>query len=68
MTKKNVGYAEAEDLTGIKRGTLYSLVNQKKIPHLRIGKRHVLFPVAELIAWLEKHRVKLNQGSNASGI
>lgn len=57
MSTRHVGYAGAEELTGIKRGTLYSLVCLKKIPHLRVGRRHVLFNVEELLQWLESHRV-----------
>lgn len=56
-TTENVGYAEANQITGINTNTLYALVHAKRIPHLRIGKRHVLFPVAELREWLEQHRV-----------
>ncbi len=57
--KTHVDYAEAEELTGIKRGTLYSLVSQKSVPHIRLGKRHVLFNVEELQMWLEKHRIAI---------
>ncbi len=64
---KHVGYAGAEELTGIKRGTLYSLVNQKTIPHLRLGRRHVLFPVEELLACLESHRVVTTEKIKAAG-
>jgi len=63
---ENVGYAGAKVITGINVGTLYSLVNQKKIPHFRIGKRHVLFPVKELRAWLERHRVALRSGNGGA--
>jgi excisionase family DNA binding protein len=56
-TTEHVGYAGAKEITGINIGTLYSLVNQKKIPHIRIGKRHVLFSIKELREWLERHRV-----------
>jgi len=52
-----VGYAEMERRYGIKRGTLYSLVSQRRIPHLRLGSRFVRFRVAEVEAWLNSHRV-----------
>lgn len=67
MEPQHVGYAGAEALTGIKRGTLYSLVSLKKIPHIRIGRKHVLFNVAELRQWLEKHRVALSQLEKQGG-
>lgn len=60
--KKYAGYKETHELTGIATGTLYSLVSRKEIPHIRLGLRHVLFPVDELLAWMEQHRV-VNQKS-----
>lgn len=61
--KKYASYKETHDLTGIATGTLYSLVSRKEIPHIRLGKRHVLFPVQELLEWCEKHKVKGTGGS-----
>lgn len=47
-----MGYAAASQLTGVKLGTLYSLVARHQIPHVRIGKRLVLFQRSKLLAWL----------------
>lgn len=55
--KEVFGYAEAERVTGIRKGTLYSLVAQKRIPHKRLGPRHVLFKKSELLDWLDGHSV-----------
>jgi excisionase family DNA binding protein len=60
---ENVGYAGAEEITGVTKGTLYGLVAQKRIPHIRLGKRHVLFSVKELRDWLDLHRVVSNAKS-----
>ena len=57
--KKHVSYTGAELITGINRNTLYAMVHQRRIPHLRIGSRHVVFSVSELEAWLEKHKVEV---------
>lgn len=57
-TSEHVGYAGISKITGMPIGTLYSLVNQKRIPHFRIGKRHVLFSVVEIRQWLNKHKIK----------
>jgi excisionase family DNA binding protein len=44
-------YPEAAAATGVSQRTLSTLVREGKIPHVRVGKS-VLFPVAELTAWL----------------
>jgi excisionase family DNA binding protein len=57
-TSKNyIGYADLESLYGIKKGTAYSLVSQKKIPHVRLGKRYVLFSREEIDRWFSTHEI-----------
>ncbi len=51
------GYEGAHQFTGIPKGTIYALVAGERIPHKRLGPRHVLFAKAELLEWLEKHSV-----------
>ena len=58
-TKIYWGYKQASDKTGIPVGTLYALVSTKRIPHVRLGKRHVLFNSDEVMNWIEEHQVKL---------
>ncbi len=55
--KERFGYRGAHELTGISMNTLYSLVAGKRIPHKRLGPRHVLFVKSELLAWLDEHSV-----------
>lgn len=55
---ENTSYDGAERITGLKRGTLQALVCRKRIPHIRVGRRLVLFPVEALRKWLEQHRVE----------
>lgn len=55
---KYIDYKQAVELTGLKKGSLYAMVSQKRVPHLRLGGRHVLFDREELMRWLEKHRVE----------
>ncbi len=50
-------YAEVEEKYGIKVSTLYSLVHQKRIPHVRLGRRFIRFSVPEVEAWVASHRV-----------
>jgi excisionase family DNA binding protein len=48
-------YAEVSTEYKIKLGTLYSLVAQGRIPHVRLGRRFVRFSRPALQAWL-RHR------------
>ena len=50
-------YDEARKLLKLKPGTLYALVSQKRIPHLRLGRRLVRFERGELEAWLRQRAV-----------
>ncbi len=58
----NVGqildYGGASRLIGVPKGTLYSWVSKKIIPHIRLGGRLVRFNADELETWLENHQVK----------
>ena len=50
-------YPEAEKFLHIKRGTLYGLVAEKRIPHVRFGPRLVRFSRAALRAWVGSRSV-----------
>lgn len=56
-------YKEASENTGVPEGTYYAWVHAGRVPHIRLGKRHVLFPVQELLEWFEKHRVSVTHNS-----
>jgi excisionase family DNA binding protein len=58
----NVGYSEAARLTGLARGTLYWMVFEHRIPHIRLGPRLVRFSVRELQSWLAEHAVPAQKG------
>ena len=51
------GYALAQEVTGLKYGTLTALVSQRRIPHSRVSSRIVLFDRRELEEWLRAHAV-----------
>jgi excisionase family DNA binding protein len=53
----HVGYTGAQEITGLPLGTLYALVHQRRIPHVRLGRRLVRFSRRALAAWLEEHSV-----------
>jgi len=46
-------YPMASKFIGVKQDTLYVLVMQKRIPHIRLGKRFVRFSKLDLIKWME---------------
>jgi excisionase family DNA binding protein len=50
-------YKEAAKHIGAAVGTLYAMVSENRIPHYRIGPRHVVFDSEELDRWLEQHKV-----------
>jgi excisionase family DNA binding protein len=46
----------AEYLT-ISRSQLYLLIQQKKIPHVRLSERRIVIRLKDLLEWLEKKTV-----------
>lgn len=56
--KKYVGYKGLAAL-GINKNTAYSLVHQKRIPHVRLGNRYVLFDIEAVKEWLKSHEVSV---------
>ena len=46
---------------GFVKGTAYSLVSRKQIPHVRISSRMVRFSREEIEAWLKGHSVEAIQ-------
>ncbi|MGQ0506798.1 MAG: helix-turn-helix transcriptional regulator [Myxococcaceae bacterium] len=47
-----LSYPEAARVLGLALGTLYAMVHQRRIPHVRLGPRLVRFRRNELDAWL----------------
>ncbi len=65
MDTELLSYRQVEQLTGLPVGTLYAMVAQQTIPHVRLGKRLVRFPKADLMAWLRQHTVSPRGGEAA---
>jgi len=36
-------YQQAAEILGLPRGTLYALVHQNRVPHIRLGRRLIRF-------------------------
>ena len=43
---------DAAKALGIGERLLWSMTNRGEIPHLRLGKKAILYPIAELERWL----------------
>jgi excisionase family DNA binding protein len=52
-----LSYPEAARVLGLALGTLYAMVHQRRIPHVRLGPRLVRFRRNELDAWLADRSV-----------
>ena len=50
-------YPEAAELLKLKLGSLYALVAQSRIPHVRFGPRFVRFSHKALTEWVRRHVV-----------
>jgi excisionase family DNA binding protein len=50
-------YAQASTHLNLKLGTLYALVSQGRVPHVRLGRRLVRFSRSDLDVWLQQHAV-----------
>ena len=53
-----LNYDQAAALLNVAKGTLYSKVCRKEIPHRRLSPRLVRFDAEELRAWIAAHAVK----------
>lgn len=57
LLEKLATYGEIADETGLPLGSLYSLVAQNRIPHIRIGRRCVRFSRKQVRGWLDSHTI-----------
>ncbi len=57
IQKRLLNITELSEMIGIKQGTLYVWVCQRKLPYLKVGKL-VKFDLKEIDTWLEEKRVK----------
>jgi len=57
IEKRFIGMDECSVYLDVKKNTLYQWVHQRRIPHLKFGRR-VKFDLRELEGWIKKNRVK----------
>ena len=50
-------YQQLAKLLNLPAGTLYALVHEGRIPHIRLGKRLVRFVREDVDRWLAEHSV-----------
>jgi excisionase family DNA binding protein len=65
MSETLLGYADAAKLLRLPIGTVYALVSQKRIPHIRLGRRLVRFSEASLREWIAARSVGAGDARNA---
>ena len=51
-----VDIPELSRRTTLSRWTIYNLVNQRSIPHMKVGRR-VIFPIKEIEKWLHEQTI-----------
>ncbi len=56
LTRRLLSIQEAADYTGLSPYTLYTMVSQRRIPYVKVG-RLTKFDVALLDAWIKQHTV-----------
>jgi excisionase family DNA binding protein len=57
MDTKLMTYEQLCQRYGFKRGTVYSLVHEGRIPHIRLGRRFVRFEVEAIDNWIRSQSV-----------
>ena len=62
MEKRFLTIREASQYLNVSESLLYKLVETKKIPHIRIGRK-ILFDLKKLDQYIEENSVKLKDGS-----
>ncbi len=50
-------YEGVSALLNVPKGTMYALVSQKRVPHIRLSRRLVRFDRKELETWIAAHAV-----------
>ncbi len=58
-----IGYKDAAALLGLPIGTVYALVSQRRIPHVRLGRRLVRFRRRDLQLWIQERGVAAMGGA-----
>lgn len=57
MSTEFLSYKEAAYYLNLPIGTVYALVSQKRIPHVRLGNRLVRFSKEELRKWVASNSI-----------
>ena len=57
MLQELLNVKELAKIIKVKQGTIYLWVNQRKIPHIKLGKK-VLFNPKDIAHWIDKNTVK----------
>jgi excisionase family DNA binding protein len=52
-----LNYVQVAEMLNIPKGTIYSWVSTKRIPHIRLSPRCVRFSADDLTTWLSERQV-----------
>lgn len=61
MDKELLTYKQASGFLQIQLGTLYSLVSQRRIPHIRLSNRMVRFRRSDIEKWIANQEVSAKE-------
>lgn len=59
MQRKTLTTEEVADYIGVHRDTIYTMVRQKEIPHIRV-RRRIFFLRETIDAWMREQEVSMN--------
>jgi len=62
--KKFLSYKDLSQYLNVPIGTLYFWVNQKQIPHIRLGARCVRFDLSEIQNWIISNTAMMTKAAN----
>ena len=66
METKLMTYEQLCQRYGFKRGTVYSLVHEGRIPHIRLGRRFVRFDAKAIDAWIQSRSIETTPNARES--
>jgi excisionase family DNA binding protein len=68
MEPKLMTYEQLCTRYGFRKGTIYSLVHENRIPHVRLGRRFVRFEAAAIEEWIKARSVQpVSESPDESG-
>lgn len=67
MPKELWDYRQTAERLGVRIGTLYAWVHERRIPHIRFSGKFVRFDPEEIEIWLRTHAVPTPESASGQG-